>query len=220
MYNYTLELRELLDDELFEVLSFDYDFYTDDAKIKDTFEQKFINHYYYHEIGFETVVRWKRNLKSRLDMKAPYYRQLYETELKSKGLEFLVNKDLREEFVRTVDNTKEEDLSSSSNGTSTGKVVNDSKVSNIDSGVSSVSLASGSLTGVSNDTGSTTSTSNANSDSNRTAEERTKETTTFTSKGNIGITSTAELLKKWREVLINIDEMIIEDCKDLFMLIY
>ena len=153
-------------------------------------------------------------------MKAPYYRQLYETELKSKGLEFLVNKDLREEFVRTVDNTKEEDLSSSSNGTSTGKVVNDSKVSNIDSGVSSVSLASGSLTGVSNDTGSTTSTSNANSDSNRTAEERTKETTTFTSRGNIGITSTAELLKKWREVLINIDEMIIEDCKDLFMLIY
>lgn len=220
MYNYTLELRELLDDELFEVFSFDYDFYTDDAKIKDTFEQKFINHYYYHEIGFETVVRWKRNLKSRLDMKAPYYRQLYETELKSKGLEFLVNKDLREEFVRTVDNTKEEDLSSSSNGTSTGKAVNDSKVSNIDSGVSSVSLASGSLTGVSNDTGSTTSTSKANSDSNRTAEERTKEKTTFTSKGNIGITSTAELLKKWREVLINIDEMIIEDCKDLFMLIY
>ena len=220
MYNYTLELRELLDDELFEVFSFDYDFYTDDAKIKDTFEQKFINHYYYHEIGFETVVRWKRNLKSRLDMKAPYYRQLYETELKSKGLEFLVNKDLREEFVRTVDNTKEEDLSSSSNGTSTGKAVNDSKVSNIDSGVSSVSLASGSLTGVSNDTGSTTSTSKANSDSNRTAEERTKEKTTFTSKGNIGITSTAELLKKWREVLINIDEMIIEDCEDLFMLIY
>ena len=39
MYNYTLELRELLDDELFEVFSFDYDFYTDDAKIKDTFEQ-------------------------------------------------------------------------------------------------------------------------------------------------------------------------------------
>ena len=166
------------------------------------------------------MVRWKRNLKSRLDMKAPYYRQLYETELKSKGLEFLVNKDLREEFVRTVDNTKEEDLSSSSNGTSTGKAVNDSKVSNIDSGVSSVSLASGSLTGVSNDTGSTTSTSKANSDSNRTAEERTQEKTTFTSKGNIGITSTAELLKKWREVLINIDEMIIEDCKDLFMLIY
>lgn len=220
MYNYTLELRELLDDELFEVFSFDYDFYTDDAKIKDTFEQKFINHYYYHEIGFETVVRWKRNLKSRLDMKAPYYRQLYETELKSKGLEFMVNKDLREEFVRTVDNTKEEDLSSSSNGTSTGKAVNDSKVSNIDSGVSSVSLASGSLTGVSNDTGSTTSTSKANSDSNRTAEERTKEKTTFTSKGNIGSTSTAELLNKWREVLINIDEMIIEDCKDLFMLIY
>ena len=29
-----------------------------------------------------------------------------------------------------------------------------------------------------------------------------------------------ELLERWREVLINIDQMIIDDCKDLFMLIY
>ena len=47
-----------------------------------------------------------------------------------------------------------------------------------------------------------------------------KETTTLISQGNIGVTSSAELLKQWREVLINIDNMIIEDCKDLFMLIY
>ena len=46
------------------------------------------------------------------------------------------------------------------------------------------------------------------------------ETTSLVSQGNIGITSSAELLQKWREVLINIDEIIIEDCRDLFMRIY
>ena len=44
--------------------------------------------------------------------------------------------------------------------------------------------------------------------------------TELISKGNIGITSSAELLKQWRQVLINIDEMIIEECRDLFMLLY
>ena len=34
------------------------------------------------------------------------------------------------------------------------------------------------------------------------------------------VASSAELLQKWREVLINIDEMIIKDCHDLFMQVY
>ena len=46
------------------------------------------------------------------------------------------------------------------------------------------------------------------------------ETITLKSQGNIGVTSSAELLEKWREVLINLDEIIIEDCRDLFMQIY
>ena len=49
---------------------------------------------------------------------------------------------------------------------------------------------------------------------------KTVEKTDLLSQGNIGITSSAELLQKWREVLINIDEIIIEDCRDLFMKIY
>ena len=47
-----------------------------------------------------------------------------------------------------------------------------------------------------------------------------REETTLVSKGNIGVTSSAELLQKWREVLINIDELIFEDMQDLFMMVY
>ena len=40
------------------------------------------------------------------------------------------------------------------------------------------------------------------------------------SQGNIGITSSAELLQKWRDVLINIDEMIIAECDTLFIQVF
>ncbi len=51
MWNkYTIELRTLLEDEVFEVFSFDYDFYTDDPKIRAKFEQKFKDHYLFDEI--------------------------------------------------------------------------------------------------------------------------------------------------------------------------
>ena len=47
-----------------------------------------------------------------------------------------------------------------------------------------------------------------------------KEAQPLTSQGNIGITSSAELLDKWRQVLLNIDLMIFEECYDLFMQIF
>ena len=39
----------------------------------------------------------------------------------------------------------------------------------------------------------------------------------FTSRGNIGVTSSAELLEKWREVIIDIDNEIIEGADKFFM---
>ena len=53
---------------------------------------------------------------------------------------------------------------------------------------------------------------------NRTGKQ--KETYELISQGNIGTTSSAELLDKWRECLINIDKIIIDECKDLFIGIF
>ena len=47
-----------------------------------------------------------------------------------------------------------------------------------------------------------------------------KEEYSLIGQGNIGITSSAELLDKWRQVLLNIDLMIFEECNDLFMQIF
>ena len=316
MARYTIDVYTLLKDNNFKVFNFDYDFYTDDPNIKQAFETKFIDRYMFNEIGFETPYRFKHYLKERLNSIAPYYKQLYETELKSKDIEFLLNKDLKETFIREIEveknatndttmsttndttststensnnnvttslNESDKNNSTSSstetinnnttssstensnnsltsntienndttgNETKSDNLVSDFKESNLDNGNADLSLNQGYLTNVNNKHDVTTSTSNntlnenkENSLTSSMQDEKTSnlstklkstgvnnsinnenenqtETTTLISRGNIGVTSSAELLKQWREVLINIDNLIIEECRDLFMSIY
>ena len=210
MSSYTLELRHL--HETYKVFNFEYDFYVDSDVIKSNFEKKFIDEYYFNEIGMETVARFQHRLKTRLNKIMPYYKQLYQTELESKNINFLLNKDLVETFERSLesDSNSLNDLTVSNTG------VNNNLESNIENGNASIDLDIGSLTNVSKSTltDDTTSSSTVNDKTTQ------KELTSFTSKGNIGITSSAELLEKWRKVLINIDELIINECSDLFMMVY
>ena len=210
MSSYTLELRHI--HQTFKVFNFDYDFYTDSDIIKSKFEQKFIDEYYFHEIGQETVARFQHRLRTRLNKIMPYYKQLYETELAAKDINFLLNKDLTETFERVVtgESSSINDLTVSDQGET------NNKESNIENGNASLELENGSLTNVSK-----TSLSN-NTNSNNTSRDNTNqnEITTLKSQGNIGITSSAELLDKWRSVIINIDQMIIDACDDLFMQVY
>ena len=252
MANYTMTINDCLNSPLTPLFNFDYPFYIDDDDIKASFEEKFILYYLNCEIGFETFARFEKALQSRLTIKMPYYTQLYQTELKSKDIEFLLNKDLTETTIREltgVENgtgsknlTNDQTQTLTSTSTSNGEVDTTSesssltKTSQLNDGVSVVSLSEGYLTGTSSDTTSTTGNQTAQSSgteeqqsSGKTtqSEEETNrrentqsETITLKSQGNIGITSSAELLEKWREVLINLDEIIIEDCRDLFMRIY
>lgn len=210
MSSYTLELRHI--HQTFKVFNFDYDFYTDSDIIKSKFEEKFIDEYYFHEIGHETVARFQHRLRTRLNKIMPYYKQLYDTEIAAKDINFLLNKDLTETFERVVtgESSSINDLTVSDQGET------NNKESNIENGNASLELENGSLTNVSK-----TSLSN-NTNSNNTSRDNTNqnEITTLKSQGNIGITSSAELLEKWRSVIINIDQMIIDACDDLFMQVY
>ena len=46
------------------------------------------------------------------------------------------------------------------------------------------------------------------------------ETSTFHSHGDIGIQTPAYAITEWRKVILNIDEMIINECESLFLKIY
>lgn len=232
MAKYTIDLYTLLKDNNFKIFNFDYDFYTDNEYIKQSFESKFIDRYMFNEIGFETVARFKHFLKERLNSIAPYYKQLYQTELESKNIKFLLNKDLTETFIKDVSSNTETSSNTSLNNRSSSSTtgsqnnINNFKESNLDNGNADLGLSQGNLTSVNetsdNTTSNNTTSSNDNSDMNNkgNTSNKEKETTTLISQGNIGVTSSAELLKQWREVLINIDNMIIEECNDLFMTIY
>ena len=208
MAKYTIELNTLLRDTNFILFNFDYDFYTDNVEIKKKFEQKFVDRYRFNEIGFETVARFKHFLKTSLNEIAPYYKQLYESELRCKDIDFMLNKDYTETFIKNIDSLSKSTETQNSN-------YNDlTNESNISDGVSDVSLSQGNLTSV---------TGNENTSSSNgvgTSENTQNENYTLTGKGNIGITSSAELLQKWREVMINIDQLMLDDLADLFMSIY
>lgn len=204
MASYTIEVRTLVNNPFTQPFNFEYDFYTEDLTMKKDFEQKFINHYYFHEIGCETFERWQHMLKARLNLKMPFYKQLYESELESKKLNFMLNKDLKETFIREVN----EESQSNSQSTGTGTF----KESSLNDGVAVVNLNEG------NQTTENTNTSTGDVSSEGTNKQQEK--TELISQGNIGVTSTAQLLKEWREVMINLNQIIIEDCQDLFINIY
>ena len=200
--------------------------------VLENFQKKFYNRYYDREIFCKNPRVFKRELMGKLNEIAPYYKQLYFTELESKNIKFLLNKDLTETFIKDVSSNTETSSNTSLNNRSSSSTtgsqnnINNFKESNLDNGNADLGLSQGNLTSVNetsdNTTSNNTTSSNDNSDMNNTGNTSNKEneTTTLISQGNIGVTSSAELLKQWREVLINIDNMIIEECRDLFMTIY
>ena len=285
MANYTMTIAEMMGDKLTQdIFPSDYEFYVDDEQARKSFEDKFIKHYYYREIGFESPFMFIQKLESHLLLNMPYWKQLYQTELEARDINFLLNKDLKESFIREIEsenqtsgtNTTQQNATSSNTVSQTGNSSNTSsttqegtsstensvtqngtssnshKESSISDGVAVSSLTEGYLTGTSSDDGTTSNTESSTSSGENTSKitstssdemestgtasgsndvettGTTKQTdngtsterTELISQGNIGITSSAQLLKEWRDVLINMDKIIIESCNDLFMKIY
>ena len=207
MSKYTLELRYLYEDENFNLFDFPYNLYNND--LKPWFEEKFYQHFMFYEIGFDTIGMFKQRLMAKLNDIYPYYKQLYETEIRSKGIDFMLNKDLKESYVRelTSNSNSIQESNAASNSLSTAGQLTPSLIANSQKIDKFMDTAQ-------KDNSSSNSTSTGESNGNS------REEYTLTSQGNIGITSSAELLAKWRDVLINIDLMIFEECNDLFMQIF
>ena len=217
MSKYTIELREI-ENCICYLFPKNFPFYTDSEELRQNFIQKFYDEYMFREIGFETVERFKRSLLGKLNKIMPYYTQLYHTELESKNINFLLNKDLVETFEREISGSSEVNSNSTTNtnGTSSANsndIMYDTPNTRIDD------MTKYPTQGSQGENNATTS-SNGTSTSNQTGENTQTEKTSLISKGNIGITSSAQLLKEWREVIINIDELILNELEDLFMLLF
>ena len=217
MARYTIELRQI-ENCICYLFPTGFPFYADSEELRKNFIQKFYDEYMFREIGFETAERFRRSLLGKLNKIMPYYTQLYHTELESKNTNFLLNKDLIETFEREVSGSSEVNSNSTTNttGTSTANS-NDIMYDTPNTRIEDMTKYP---TQGSQGENNATSSSNGSSTSNQTGENTQSERTSLISKGNIGITSSAQLLKEWREVIINIDEMILNDLEDLFMLLF
>lgn len=286
MANYTMEIRQMIDNPLIGLFTFDYDFYSDRIEDKEEFEKLFIQWYYFREIGFETPEHFKVRLQSKLNLIMPYYRQLAMTEWnKVRTVEqMMTSKNLKEttEHKQSIEGANQSEInatssnqqndtmnqSSTSSGTSealsSGTTTSTSSTSNstttsttekqssLSDGVSQASLTDGYLTGVAesnntsnvkisdssngetsnttNNTISSNDTTNSSNNSQGTSEQNEKstgsnkqeltESTTFHSVGDVGIQTPSYAIAEWRKVLININQMIIDDCNELFMKLY
>ena len=224
MSNYTIELRFLNNPPMSKLFDFSYDYYMKDLvseevykQKKKEFEIKFLEFYYFDEIGYKTPDRFKQRLKNYLDMGFKVWHERYKTELEveKQKINFLLNKDLIEERITEGNATgtatsTSTSTSNTNNNSSNKNTVNDTPDTRFTSTENfATSITTDETTSNSTNTGNgeTTNTSNQNSNVN----ER------FTSKGNIGVTSSAELLEKWREVIIDIDNEIIEGAEKFFM---
>lgn len=224
MSNYTIELRFLENPPMTKLFDFSYDYYMKglvsdevyEQKKKD-FENKFLEFYYFDEIGYKTPDRFKQRLKNYLDMGFKKWNERYKTELEveRQNINFLLNKDLIEERTTEGNATG----TSTSTSTSTSNTNNNSSNKNTvnDTPDTRFTSTENFATSITTDETSSNSTNTGNGETTNRSNQNSNVNERFTSKGNIGVTSSAELLEKWREVIIDIDNEIIEGAEKYFM---
>ena len=178
-----------------EIFDFDYPYYLQENRKK--FEQNFIEHFYFSEIGSETVARFKHRLKSKLNLIMPYWNKV----LMADDLEqrILDNYDVTETFERDVKN--------SSNSTNENENINMGS-----------NLPKKRVDITTNDYVSALEKEVAKGKNNANADSTEKWTRKM--QGNIGVQTDADAIIKYWQSLRQIEIEIFSQCEDLFMGVY
>lgn len=201
----TVELRELVENGV-DIWNFDYpSYYEGDAK--KAFEQKVIDHYYFRQIGQETVGRWLHFFRARIREIMPYYIRLYKTvEIMDEIEDPFGNVDVIETFTQTRKGSGSS-TSNATGGSDATSAMSNTPQGSIDNIDNYITEASKNKTV---DTASSKST--ATNDETLTHE--------FRKTGNQGVNTYAHDMIEYRGVIIDVDMQIIEALDDLFLLVY
>lgn len=233
------KVNEIINKALPKIFDFDYPIF--DENYRSELEKKIIRHYYTREICCETVGRWKLFLEDKLNIIMPYYNQLYNSALLE--IKPLITTDITTN--RTINRNNTNNVTSNLTGTtdvtnisdSTGNVTTSSN-GNSSSTVKESDTPQGGISGLVNDNyltnasinnatdsvSSTVGTTDKRVDDNS---ESRKENKTESRTGTEGenyvekITgfsgaNQSEMLLKFRETFLNIDNMVIEELNELF----
>ena len=155
-------------------------------------EKKIIEHYYHRQIGAETWALFKYNVNVRMREIMPYYVDIYKTT--QYDYNPIENYAMTEEFIDKAEG------SATSSGNSSERVSDtpQNSIDNLDNYISSASK----------------------SDTKGQSESKNDSKHTGWRKGNIGVTTTQQMIEQERKITLNLDLEIIKELKDLFLGVY
>ena len=163
-----------------------------DEKHRPELEKKILEHYAFRQIGFETAGRFKFELNKKMREIMPYYNKIWATT--QYNYNPIENYNMREGATDLVNHNEN------------GKTGNLSKYSDTPQG--SIERLDKYLTSATEDNG----THDLKSDG-KTVHEAHRS-------GNIGVTTTQQMIEQERKATIDVDMQIIDALKDLFLGVY
>lgn len=197
----TLELRELIENGV-DIWDFEYDSFYQGFE-KSAFEKKVIDHYYFRQIGQETPGRWLHYFRTRIQEIMPYYKQLYESVKLMESLDDpFANLDVTETFSQITQGESNGETESAGNSTRKFSNTPQGSLENLDNYLTEGTIENGT------DSSTSSGTSSGSTEY------------TLTRKGQQGVSTYAHDMKELRETYLNIDMMMINELKDLFLMVY
>lgn len=194
MEKYTITLGEIIENNV-DIFDFDYPIFNE--SYRPTFQEHFIKHFYYDEIGQETVARFKDRLNIKLNLIMPYWNKVFLADNLEQRI--LDNYDVTETYTRTTENNI------NSNGNQIEKnLFSENPVERID--FEQVDYFSNITKNIGE---------NTNNTSGESKEQWTRKMT-----GNIGIQTDSDAINKYYSSLRKIEIEIFTECEDLFMGVY
>lgn len=215
LYNYFKNLARINNNNYydnFEQLFLPFSFYNDNESYKKGFINEFCNFYLFDEIGFETIEIFKIKLQNRLNLIMNKYVNLYKSQGEYKNIFF----DNIYTEKSTGKNDKKVNQNTSSTTDSTTTATNQASTQQTHSDTPTIEITKNyySTKDVNNSTASGTDTAKStgkNTFSN--TENITDENTKTISSINKSYAENLELSKNIK----TFNQMIIEECSDLFM---
>lgn len=232
----TIELREIVESGT-KIFDFEYEgFYI--GKDKENFEQKIIEHFFFRQIGQETVGRFLHEFRTKVREIMPYYKQMYESTLLMQKEDPFESYWLEEVYTSETTGNVDTSSSGTDNIGSSSTVKTDSdvektedlqhifsdtpqgKINNLSTHITNADKNNNTFTENLDTNQTSTNQSNTTTSNSSSAETSGSEKRTLTRRGNIGVQSLGTEVINLRNSFINIDMMIIEELDCVFLQIF
>lgn len=211
MSNYTIELRKI-DERLVDDALSHYTIFSEDYR--STLNSKIKTHFWFNEIGHETIDIFLFQLKVKMNEIMPYYNQMYEAELVKRDPFLTVRMTSKNSSTGSTRTSAE----TSEHGNSTSST--DAKSRAVQSETPQVMLSGNGdyATGAADSTSLTGVKSTSESGGRQSSTSSSDGAGTSSQEGFSG--SMASLIQAHRDAIVNIDMMVIAQLEPLFMTVW